>query len=269
MKIAVCGKGGVGKTLVAGTVARLLGQEGIRVLAVDADPNPTLATTLGISTDAVNTIVPLTENEELVKERTGMDPKVYGGMFKLNPHVADLAEKFGVPGPDDVTLLIAGTVTIGGSGCMCPAGALLKALIRHLVVGSNEAFVMDMEAGIENLGRGTTRGMDALLIIVEPGQTAIATVGRIQKLAHDIAVDTVFAVANKVMDEQDQAVINTTLKELNIPLLAVIPFDKSIREAGLRGKAPLDHNPTTPAIQAIRELIPKLRSHLEENSDLN
>jgi CO dehydrogenase maturation factor len=262
MKVAVAGKGGVGKTLVAGTLARLLGREGIRVLAVDADPTPTLASTLGIPSDVAANIIPLTENDELVEERTGMDKKTYGGMFKLNPRVSDLAEKFGVDGPDNVTLLVAGTVTIGGAGCMCPAGALLKALIRHLIVGSDEAFVMDLEAGIENLGRGTSRGMDALITVVEPGQTSINTVERIQKLAHDISVDTVFAVGNKVMDDEDQAAIEVTLNELQIPLLASIPFDKAIRHANLKGIAPLDYAPESPAVKAIQSIIPQLRKHL-------
>lgn len=262
MKVAVAGKGGVGKTLVAGTLARFLGREGIQVLAVDADPTPTLASTLGIPPKISDKIVPLTENDELVQERTGMDKQVYGGMFKLNPHVSDLAKKFGVPGPDNVTLLVAGTVTIGGAGCMCPAGALLKALIRHLIVGSDEAFVMDLEAGIENLGRGTSRGMDALIIVVEPGQTSISTVARIKKLAHDISVNTVFAVANKVMDEKDQQAIESTLQELKVPLLTIIPFDKAIRHANLEGKAPIDFAPESPAIKAIQTLIPELRRNL-------
>jgi CO dehydrogenase maturation factor len=262
IKVAVAGKGGVGKTLVAGTLARFLGKEGIQVLAVDADPTPTLATTLGVSPSVAEQIVPLTENDELVEERTGMDKKTYGGMFKLNPRVSDLAEKYGVPAPDNVTLLVAGTVTIGGAGCMCPAGALLKALIRYLIVGSDEAFVMDLEAGIENLGRGTSRGMDALITVVEPGQTSISTVARIKKLAQDISVDTIFAVANKVMDEIDEKAIRSTLDELQIPLLTVIPFDKAIRHANLEGKAPIDYAPDSPAIQAIRALIPELRSRL-------
>ncbi|MHA2426530.1 MAG: ATP-binding protein [Candidatus Hermodarchaeia archaeon] len=264
MKVAVAGKGGVGKTLVAGTIARLLGREGIRVLAVDADPTPTLASTLGISSEVAANIVPLTENDELVEERTGMDKQTYGGMFKLNPRVSDLAEKFGIAAPDNVTLLVAGTVTIGGAGCMCPAGALLKALIRHLIVGNDEAFVMDLEAGIENLGRGTSRGMDALITVVEPGQTSINTVERIQKLAHDISVDTVVAVGNKVMDDEDQAAIESTLKELRIPLLASIPFDKAIRHANLKGIAPLDYAPKSPAVKAIQSIIPRLRSHLSK-----
>ncbi|MFW9831611.1 MAG: ArsA-related P-loop ATPase [Candidatus Thorarchaeota archaeon] len=262
MKLAVAGKGGVGKTLVAGTLARFLGREQIRVLAVDADPTPTLATTLGIPPEIAEKIIPLTENDKLVQERTGMDKQTYGGMFKLNPHVSDLAEKFGVQGPDNVTLLIAGTVTIGGAGCMCPAGALLKALIRHLIIGSDEAFVMDLEAGIENLGRGTTRGMDALIVVVEPGQTSLSTVGRIKKLAKDISVDTVFAVANKVMDETDQQAIETTLQKLQIPLLISIPFDRAIRQANLEGKAPLDYAPEAPAVKAIHALIPELRKRL-------
>jgi CO dehydrogenase maturation factor len=262
VKVAVAGKGGVGKTLVAGTLARFLGQEGIHVLAVDADPTPTLATTLGIPPDVVEKIVPLTENDELVEERTGMDKKTYGGMFKLNPRVSDLAEKYGVSGPDNTTLLIAGTVTIGGAGCMCPAGALLKALIRHLIVGSDEAFVMDLEAGIENLGRGTSRGMDALIIVVEPGQTSINTVRRIKKLAQDIGVDTLFAVGNKVMDKMDQDAIEQTLKEMDVPLLTTIPFDKAIRHANLKGQAPIDFAPDSPAVQSIKDMIPELQRRL-------
>ncbi len=262
MKIAVAGKGGVGKTLVSGTLARFLGREGIRVLAIDADPTPTLASTLGVPPQVANKIVPLTENEDLVKERTGMDPKAFGGMFKLNPHVSDLAKQFGVPAPDNVTLLVAGTVTLGGAGCMCPAGALLKALIRHLIVGSDEAFVMDLEAGIENLGRGTSKGMDALIIVVEPSQTSISTVARIQKLARDIGIDSVFAVANKIMNETDQTAIESTLKELDIPLLTVIPFDKTIRQANLKGVAPIDFAPDSVAIMAIQSLISELRNRL-------
>lgn len=262
MKIAVCGKGGVGKTTISATIARLLGREGIRVLAVDADPNTTLATALGIPAVVAETIVPLTENEGLVKERTSLDPKIFGGMFKLNPHVEDLAAKFGVPAPDNVTLLVSGTVKIGGAGCMCPAGALLKALIRHLIVGSGEAFVMDMEAGIENLGRGTTRDMDALIIVVEPGHGALTTVGRIQKLASDIGVERIVAVANKIMDKEDKATIESVIAKRNIPLLAMIPFDSKILKAGLFGKAPLDYAPDSPVFKVLKEFIPRLQSYL-------
>jgi CO dehydrogenase maturation factor len=145
---------------------------------------------------------------------------------------------------------------------MCPAGSLLKALIRYLIVGSKEAFVMDMEAGIENLGRGTTRGMDALIIVVEPGHGALATVARIQKLAGDIGVERLIAVANKIMNEEDKIAIESVLAKRDIPLLAVIPFDSKVRMAGLLGEAPLDYASDSPAIQAIKEFIPKLQSSL-------
>lgn len=265
MKIAVCGKGGVGKTTVAATLARLLGREGVKVLAVDADPNTTLATALGVAADVAAKIVPLTENEELVKARTGIDPsRAVGSIFKLNPRVDDLAAKYGVAAPDNVTLLVAGTVRAGGSGCMCPSGALLKALIRHLILGSDEAFVMDMEAGIENLGRGTTRGMDALVVVVEPGQAAISTAARIRNLARDIGVEHIVAVANKVMDDRDRTVVASALAEQGIPLLAVIPFDPAVHQAGMLGKPPLDYAPKSPAMKALASFLPALKTHLRE-----
>jgi len=265
VKIAVCGKGGVGKTTVAATLARLLGREGTKVLAVDADPNTTLATALGVAADVAAKVVPLTENEELVKARTGIDPsRAVGSIFKLNPRVDDLAAKYGVAAPDNVTLLVAGTVRAGGSGCMCPSGALLKALIRHLILGSDEAFVMDMEAGIENLGRGTTRGMDALVVVVEPGQAAISTAARIRNLAHDIGVEHIVAVANKVMDDRDRTVVASALAEQGIPLLAVIPFDPAVHQAGMLGKPPLDYAPKSPAMKALAAFLPALKTHLRE-----
>jgi CO dehydrogenase maturation factor len=265
VKIAVCGKGGVGKTTIAATLARLLGREGTKVLAVDADPNTTLAAALGVAADVAAKVVPLTENEELVRARTGLDPsQAVGSIFKLNPRVDDLAAKYGVSAPDNVTLLVAGTVRAGGSGCMCPSGALLKALIRHLILGSDEAFVMDMEAGIENLGRGTTRGMDALVVVVEPGQAAISTAARIRNLAHDIGVEHIVAVANKVTDDRDRTVVASALAEQDIPLLAVIPFDPAIHQAGILGKPSLDYAPKSPAMKALAAFLPALKTHLLE-----
>jgi CO dehydrogenase maturation factor len=267
VKIAVCGKGGVGKTTVAATLARLMGREGTKVLAVDADPNTTLAAALGVPAEVAAKVVPLTENDELVKARTGVDPgRSVGAVFKLNPRVDDLAAKYGVPAPDNVTLLVAGTVRAGGSGCMCPSGALLKALTRHLILGSDEAFVMDMEAGIENLGRGTTREMDALIVVVEPGQAALTTLSRIRKLAKDIGVEHVVAVANKVTDGKDRSIIEAALREQDIPLLGVIPFDPALREAGLLGKPPIDYRPNAPGMKALQQLLPALRSYLAKPS---
>jgi CO dehydrogenase maturation factor len=265
MKIAVAGKGGVGKTTVAGTLARLLGRDGMRILAVDADPSYTLWTALGIPPEEAKKIVPLTENEALVKERLQIEGSGgYSGFFKLNPRVDDLADKFAIEGPDNVSLLVAGTVDIGGSGCMCPSATLLKALMRHLILGSDEAFVMDMDAGIENLGRGTTRGMDALLVVAEPGRRSLEILAKIKNLAHDIDVGRVFAVGNKVAAPDDEEMITESMKNEGIPLLGIVPLDDSIKQADRKGVAPLDLDPNSPGMVAINEIKQRL---FEETSN--
>ncbi len=262
MKIAVAGKGGVGKTTVAGTIARFLGRDGMRILAVDADPSYTLWSALGIPEDVANKIVPLTENQELVEER--LQIKEVGptstGVFKLNPRVDDLAAKFAISGPDNVSLLVAGTVDLGGSGCMCPSATLLKSLMRHLVIGTDEAFIMDMDAGVENLGRGTTRGMDALLVVAEPGRRALDILGKIKNLAADIGVGKVYAVGNKVATSEDAEMIRERVKSYGIPLLGIVPHDENIRAADRKGMAPIDLDPNSPAMVAIKEIKDQLVS---------
>ena len=161
IKIAISGKGGVGKTTLSGTLARLFARKGYDVLAIDADPSMNLASALGIK----NPPKPLTEFKELIDERAGGP----AGVFKLNPKVDDIAGKFGVTGPDNVKLLVMGTIERGGSGCMCPASSFLKALMRHVILKLNSVVILDMEAGLEHLGRGTTKGIDYMLIVVEPG----------------------------------------------------------------------------------------------------
>ena len=255
MKIAVAGKGGVGKTTVAGTLARLLGRDGLKILAVDADPSFTLWSALGIPAEVAKGIVPLTENETLVEERLQVEGAgSYKGFFKLNPRVDDLAEKFAIEGPDNVSLLVAGTVEIGGSGCMCPSATLLKSLMRHLILGTDEAFVMDMDAGIENLGRGTTMGMDALIVVAEPGRRSLDILGKIKKLAQDIDVGRVFAVGNKVDTPDDEEMIREWVKSEGIPLLGIVPLDDMIKQADRKGVAPLDLDPNSPGMLAILEI---------------
>ncbi|MCK5239649.1 MAG: AAA family ATPase [Candidatus Thorarchaeota archaeon] len=262
MKIAVAGKGGVGKTTVAGTIARFLGRDGLRILAVDADPSYTLWSALGIPEDIADKIVPLTENEELVEER--LQIKEVGptstGVFKLNPRVDDLAAKFAIPGPDNVSLLVAGTVDLGGSGCMCPSATLLKSLMRHLVIGTDEAFIMDMDAGVENLGRGTTRGMDALLVVAEPGRRALDILSKIKNLAADIGVGKVYAVGNKVATSEDAEMIRERVESEGIPLLGIVPLDENIRAADRKGMAPIDLDSNSPAMIAIKEIKDQLVS---------
>jgi len=264
MKIAVAGKGGVGKTTVAGTIARLLGRDGLKILAVDADPSFTLWSALGIPEDVAKGIVPLTENETLVEERLQIEGmEGYSGFFKMNPRVDDLAEKFAIAGPDNVSLLVAGTVEVGGSGCMCPSAQLLKTLMRHLILGTDEAFVMDMDAGIENLGRGTTRGMDALVVVAEPGRRSLDILGKIKKLAKDIDVGRIFAVGNKVATPEDAEMIREWVKNEGLPLLGMVPLDETIKQADRKGVAPIDLDSESEGMLAIVEIKKRL---IEETS---
>jgi len=265
MKIAVTGKGGVGKTTVAGTLARLLGREGKKILAVDADPNYNLWSSIGVTPEVAETIQPLLYNEDLVREKTEMKwVEVLGNFFQVHPRVDDLTTKYTVQGPDNVSLLVAGTVNMGGQGCMCPSAALLRTLISYLNLESDEAFVMDMDAGIENLGRGTIRGMDLLLAVVEPGRRSLDTIERIKNLGQDIGVERVFAVGNKVMTEDDEQFISEVVASKNIPLIGVIPYDELLRKADRRSLAPLDMDENSPSMKAIKHLKEEISIKLEE-----
>ncbi|UCH57241.1 MAG: AAA family ATPase [Candidatus Bathyarchaeota archaeon] len=255
MKIAVAGKGGVGKTFVAGTLARLLARDGYNVLAVDADPNINTASSLGIPAEVAEKIVPLSDNEELVKEKTGVAPgKSYGQMFKLTPTVSDIVDEFGVVGPDGVQLLVMGTVKGGGTGCMCPSNALLRVLVQHLLIQREDVLVMDMVAGLEHLGRGTARRMDTMLVVVEPRMKSMDTVKRILRLAREIEVRDVLAVGNKIGSERERLFIEERLGELCVPVAAYIPYDEAVAEADMLGAAPIDHDPDSPGVEALARL---------------
>ena len=258
--MAVAGKGGVGKTLIAGTMSRLLARDGYNVLAIDADPAMNLAYALGIPVDVASEIVPLAENDELVEERTGVKSGTsFGAFFKLTPTVDDIADKFGVIGPDNVRLLVMGTIRVGGTGCMCPANALIRAFMRHIMLERKDAVVIDMEAGLEHLGRATVRGFNALICVVEPGTQSIETAMKIKDLAKDIDVREVLAVGNKVLSPEDQRFIEGSLEKIELELICTIPFDRNILRADALRIAPIDHYPTSPAINAIKELEETLK----------
>lgn len=264
MKIAVAGKGGVGKTFISGTLARLLARDGYNVLAVDADPNINTASSLGIPSDVAEKIVPLSDNEKLIREKTGVAPgKSYGQMFRLTPTVSDIVDKFGVVGPDGVQLLVMGTVKDGGSGCMCPSNALLRVLVQHLLIQREDILVMDMVAGLEHLGRGTARRMDAMLVVVEPRMKSVDTIKRILKLAKDIEVREVLAVGNKIGSEREKRFVEEKMAKLGVPIAAYVPHDEAVAEADMLGEAPIDHNPNSTAIMALAELKNYLKQRYE------
>ena len=256
MKIAVTGKGGVGKTTLAATMARVLAEEGFRVLAVDADPDANLAGALGIPAEVAAGIVPISQMKELVAERTGGVPGTMGGFFKLNPRVDDLPEALSVP-IDGVRLMVMGTVKEGAGGCICPESTLLRTLIRHLLVRRDEAVILDMEAGIEHLGRATASGVDAMLVVVEPGARSARTADAIRKLATDIGIKRLFVVLNKVEPEERRQVL-AMLEGYDV--LGSLPTSAAVRRSDLEEKAPYDCAPDY--VAAVRELVRALRERL-------
>ncbi|MFZ3383588.1 MAG: AAA family ATPase [Candidatus Methanoperedens sp.] len=246
IKIAISGKGGVGKTTLSGTLARLFARKGYDVLAIDADPSMNLASALGIK----NPPRPLTEYKELIDERAGGP----AGVFKLNPKVDDIVNKFGVTGPDNVKLLVMGTVEKGGSGCMCPASSFLKALMRHVILKMNSVVILDMEAGVEHLGRGTTKGIDYMIIVVEPGARSIETAGRVAELGRQIGISKFGVVINKAGDEVSD--IEEKLKVYDLPVIGSIPFDPDMIKADLDNISPIERGGT--AISSIITIFEKL-----------
>ena len=251
IKIAISGKGGVGKTTLSGTLARLFARNGYDVLAIDADPSMNLASALGIKSSPK----PLTEYKELIDERAGGP----AGVFKLNPKVDDIIEKFGIVGPDNVKLLVLGTIERGGSGCMCPASSFLKALMRHVILKINSVVILDMEAGIEHLGRGTTKGIDYMIIVVEPGVRSIDTAGRIAELGRQIGISKFGVVINKAGNEVKE--IEEKLRTFDLPVIGVIPFDRGLIKADLANVSPIEGNSS--AILSITRIFEKLSTKME------
>jgi CO dehydrogenase maturation factor len=251
MKIAVSGKGGVGKTTFASLLVRTLDSEGKHVLAIDADPDANLAAAVGIP-DAAS-ITPISEMEELIFERTEAKPGTIGGFFKLNPKVDDLPDTLSAR-LNNIKLMRLGGVKKGGAGCICPESTLLKALVTHVVLARNEVVVMDMEAGIEHLGRGTAQSVDKLVVVVEPGRRSIDTANHIRKLATEIGLSQIAVVGNKIRNASDEAFLQKHLGDFNF--LGFLPYDDDLIEADLNGQAPFDVDSAAKAV--VQEMIAQL-----------
>ncbi len=238
MKIAISGKGGVGKTMLASLLSTVLTKLGYSVLAIDADPNATLATALGFPHP--ERITPISEMGDLIEERTGVRPGQAAPYFKLNPKVDDIPEKYWVE-HNGVKLMVMGRLKKGGSGCYCPENALLEALLAHILLRRDEVVIIDMEAGIEHLGRATSRAVNKMIIVVEPGKASIETAYRIRELAKDIGLENIAVTANKIRSDQDKNLITSAMPDFEF--LGFIPYDQSVIEAGLGNSPLINSNP--------------------------
>jgi CO dehydrogenase maturation factor len=238
MKIAVAGKGGVGKSTIAGMLARQFAAEGYKTVAVDVDPDASLARCIGLSEEQIQKIVPLSEMQDFIKKRTGFkDFGVFGSFFKSNPKVDDIPEKFSVL-HEGVRFLQVGTVKEGGSGCYCAENVLIRKLMRHLLVEIDDVIIMDMEAGIEHLSRGTGDAVDLMIVVVEPGQLSMETARRIRDLAKDVGIPSLVVIGNKVRSEKAEEAIRAGLPDFNI--LGFLPYDETLLDADLNGISPFD-----------------------------
>jgi CO dehydrogenase maturation factor len=251
MKIAVSGKGGVGKTTFSSLLIRTLNAEGKHVLAIDADPDANLASAIGI--DKSETITPIADMKDLIFERTEARPGSIGGFFKLNPKVDDLPDALSIR-YENIKLMRLGGVKKGGAGCICPESTLLKALVTHIVLARDEVVVMDMEAGIEHLGRGTAQAVDKLLVVVEPGRRSIDTAGHIRTLAAEIGLAQIAVIGNKIRGLKDEDFLKKHLPDFEY--LGSIPYDDSLIEADLAGNAPYDT--ASHSKEAVGEIVQKL-----------
>lgn len=251
MKIAVTGKGGVGKTTFAATLARLYAQEGKNVLAADVDPDANLGLALGFPEEELDKITPITKMRRLVQERTGANED--NKFYKINPKVDDIPDTYSRV-CNGVKLLVLGTVDTAGSGCVCPEHVMLKRIINHLMLHSGDVVILDMEAGLEHLGRGTTSGMDAFIVVIEPGARSVQTYKNVKRLAKDLGVGQVMVVANKVRSEEDEEFIRSKIPAED--LLGFIHYNSEVIDADRQGQSPYDFS--TALIQEVRSIKEKI-----------
>ena len=244
IKIAVTGKGGVGKTTLAAVLARLYAAEGAPVLVADVDPDANLGLAIGFSQQEIDKIVPISEMKDLIRERTNSDDGGYGRFFKINPRVDDIPDRFAAT-HEGVKLLVMGTVDIPGAGCVCPEHVMLKRVLSHIVFQREDVVIMDMEAGLEHLGRGTASGMDMFIAVVEPGARSLQTYRKVKQLATGLGISRVAVAANKIRTPEDEAYIRE-----NVPpedLLGFIHWSPGVAEADRLGVSPYDTCPESVA----------------------
>lgn len=253
MKVAVSGKGGSGKTTISGTLSRVFASKGYDVLAIDDDENPNLSLTVGVPREQSVPPVPndLLERVELPSGETELE---------LSKSPEEIIDQHGTTAPDGIQLLKMGEVDHAGSGCMCRAHSTAREVLSGVVETRDEVTVMDMVAGVEHLGRGTTKDVDVLLVVVEPYYKSLETGRRTRDLAEELGIPEVNVVANKVRDDNDRAAIEEFCDDNDLTITSVVPYDDAVRRADQEGTAPYDYDPDAPAVTAVDELADGLLS---------
>lgn len=250
VKVAISGKGGVGKTTLAAFVIKEVAKRGLKVLAIDADPDANLALALGMP--GYSSVIPIADMKELIEERTGVKMRSMGTFFKMNPTVSDLPEKLSVT-EGNVKLMVMGGVKKGGGGCVCPENVLLKSLVSHLILNRDEAVVMDMEAGIEHLGRGTAGSVNCLIVVVEPGKRSVETALQINRLAQEIGIKNIALVGNKIRNKSDREYLKISLPDFSF--LGFIPYHQDFIEADINGGQPFESVKSKKVISEIAMIV--------------
>ncbi len=254
MKIAVAGKGGVGKTLIAGGLAKGFAERGLKTIGIDADSSPNLGLTLGLSAEETRKIIPISENTSLIESKTSTG---YSGVYNLNFSVDDIVKQYSVPTPLGVNLIVMGTVHSMGAGCMCAPTAVIRALLRHLVVEINEAIVLDLEAGVEHIGRGTARQVDALLIVADSNMKSLEIAKHIHDMTQAAQMKHIYLVGNRVMNSIQEEAIRSFAEKNGLEILALVPFDQKVIEADMLGETPLKSKEIA-AVQTIDHICDTL-----------
>jgi CO dehydrogenase maturation factor len=238
LKIAIGGKGGVGKTTLTCLLAWSFSRKGAKVLVIDADPSPNLAQVIGVPKSVRNSIVPIAEMRELIEERTGVPQagQTYGMLYKLNPQVDDLMDRFAINCTNNINLLALGAIRKGGSGCYCPESALLRNLLKHIVLTYNEVLLVDLGATVEYFSRRTAEHINVLLCVIEPNLRSVGTAAHIQKLGTDIGITKIGAVLNKIKTEMQRAKLETALQSAGLEIYGSVPYVQEIEVADLEGE---------------------------------